>query len=274
MSLDKVKKIYDTLHDFESDKRETLSYPIHKKLNFPKEENIQDINDWIENKKLIPELAHILDAGCGTGYSLLYFCGQSSQRSGVGISVSPSEIHDGNQAAKEKYLENKCRFLVQDFTQLLPDNFDAILALESLKHAPDLNKALHNLSSHLKENGKIIIVEDFYVPNRVEENLQNKFLDYWSVPSLHTEKYYEELLQENDMQITATHDFTPYVFKKYKKMNLLKIQLLDKALDIMRSERKKVLSRIFNGGWIMDHFYNVGAFEYKMMVTEKIKRNA
>ncbi len=267
MSVNKVKNIYDVLFSFEQKKKNQLSYPIHKKLNFSSEK-IQDITDWILHENLIPEHSHILDAGCGTGFGLMKFC--STQNStGLGISVSPKEIESATKSAKQKELTAACSFEVLDFTQKFNASFDIIIAIESLKHAPDLSQALQNLSNHLNTKGHLIIIEDFYIPELAPQSLQDKFLNYWCVQELYEEKDYINILSKSNLKIKRTEDFTPLVFRKNTKVNMLKMAFLEKAKMLLKNKDKQELSRIYNGGIIMDHFYNIGAFEYKALVFSK-----
>jgi len=176
-----IKYLYDQLVQFESTTRTEAAYPIHKKLNFHLSENtssFQDITDWLAHHIDIPDDAHILDAGCGVGYTLLSLC-QNTQRTGVGISLSPEEINRANAAAKSANLSKQCRFKVHSFNESLNEQFDLIIAIESTKHSIDLKETLATLSKSLKPEGQLLILEDFLTKEPISLSLKNRFEDYW-----------------------------------------------------------------------------------------------
>ncbi len=259
--MDKVKSIYDSLFSLEHKKKGRRSYPIHKRLKFQGEYN--DITEWIQDQFDIPNDARILDAGCGTGYTLLECC-KHTKRSGIGISLSSREVHSANQSALRMNLAASCEFRVHDYALPLNEKFDVIIAIESLKHAPDLKRTLANLSGHLKSGGQFIFVEDFYIPNKVSASLGKTFLEKWSVSDLYDEAYYTDYLSELGLKPLKTQDFTSMIYKKRAWTTRAKITTTHLASHFLKGEKKE-LSHIYEGGLIMDYFYNKGAFEYKLV---------
>ncbi len=267
MARSEVKRIYDVLFSFERGKKGGASYPIHKKLDFSKIKNeSQDITDWLIESNWIKEGTRILDAGCGTGYTLLQFC-KHLGCTGLGISLSEKEIESCKASAKKMGLENSAEFKTLSFTDVRTSGLDWILAIESLKHAPDLEKAIDNISTCLLPDGRMLILEDFFIEGKAPGHMCERFMDYWSVQKMYTEKDYRSILEKSGMKLIDVHDFTSLVYKKNKKANLLKMAMVEKFQRFMGNDDKRELSRIFNGGLIMDHFYAIGAFEYKMMIV-------
>jgi cyclopropane fatty-acyl-phospholipid synthase-like methyltransferase len=266
MSSDAVKHIYDALFSLDKNKKGGESYPIHKPLDF--KDGHTDITDWIQQHISIADGAAILDAGCGTGFTLLELCKDTNIK-GLGISLSQDEVQRANASAEKRGIEERCSFKVHDFGEPLNQKFDLIFAIESLKHSPDIKKTFANLVAHLNDKGRIIIMEDYYIPNKVSDKLGNKFLENWSVGELYTADFYINEFKELNAHLIHQNDFTDLVFKKNKLITRGFISGVGLLSKIIPTGKNKSLARIYQGGLIMDYFYKVGAFEYKMLVFEK-----
>ncbi len=261
-----IKYLYDQLVQFESAQRADTAYPIHKKLNFSlaeKSQSFQDITDWLAHHIEIPDYAHILDAGCGVGYTLLSLC-QNTNRTGIGISLSPEEISRANAAAKSKQLAQRCNFKVHSFNQPLAAKFDLIIAIESLKHSVDLKQTLKTLTQSLKPEGQLVIVEDFLTNKAISLSLKKRFEDYWHLQDTYTFAFYEKELNKHKLMITNRHDLTPLVTQKNSFKVISKYYAL-RMLSILPHNRTKELSRIFGGGFLMDYFYAKGNLTYELL---------
>lgn len=266
MSTDAVKQIYDALFSLEENKKGGASYPIHKPLDF--KDGYMDITDWIRQHISIADDASILDAGCGTGFTLLELC-RDTNVNGLGISLSQDEVHCANTSAKKRGVEKRCSFMVHDFGQPLGQKFDVIFAIESLKHASDIKHTFANLVNHLNDNGRIVIIEDYYIPNKVSEKLGNIFLDNWFVKELYMEEFYLDEFKKLGADLVQQKDFTDLVYKKNKLITRGMISGVGLLSKVLPKGKNRSLAEIYQGGLIMDYFYRMGAFEYKMLVFSK-----
>lgn len=266
MSTKEVTSIYDSLFSFERKQKGEDSYPIHKKLSF--DDGTKDITEWINRNIDISADAHILDAGCGTGFTLLELC-KDNQRTGIGISLSEKEVESARLSSQKNKVSEKCQFKVHDYGKSLDEKFDAIIAIESLKHAPDLKSTLSNLAGLLKEKGKIIIVEDNYIEGKVKAHLGKTFMKKWSVQELYTLSFYEHQMNSLGLKKSFIQDFSSLLPKRNNMRNKVMISIIGFVSKILPQGEKKELMNILHGGLIMDHFYETGAFEYQLMVFEK-----
>jgi ubiquinone/menaquinone biosynthesis C-methylase UbiE len=99
---------------------------------------------------------HLLDAGCGPGETAVYLARQFEVRV-TGVTVSAFEVEKASQRAEAGGVGNLAHFEYGDFTKLdYPDGtFDAVLALESLQNAPDLDQVLGELYRVLRPGGRL-----------------------------------------------------------------------------------------------------------------------
>lgn len=271
-----VGNLYDDLAGFESLLRQGKSqnsYSIHKRLFFARSEatqHLQDINEWILEKLPINQEGRVLDAGCGVGHTLLTFC-QQSQMSGLGISLSAKEVGKAQTTASHVQLADRCQFVQQSFEQPFGQKFDTIIAIESLKHAPNLKDALSNLAGALNENGCMIIVEDFGQPHWQEElDLQAAFLQHWSVQKFYTLQDYTDILLPILGEVKQEiHDFTPFMEAKSASKMRTRYRWLSRLRPLVLFPFFKSILSTFAGGFLLDYFYAKDWVKYQLLFLQK-----
>jgi cyclopropane fatty-acyl-phospholipid synthase-like methyltransferase len=103
---------------------------------------------------------HLLDAGCGPGAPAVQIAEETGARV-TGITVSNFEVGAGQQRARAHGLTDRVRFEYGDYTSLsFPDgSFDAVLAVETLQCAPDLDRVLGELLRVLRPGGRIAVAD-------------------------------------------------------------------------------------------------------------------
>ncbi len=271
-----VGSLYDDLAGFESlvgQAKQKKSYSIHKKLYFNQSietQHLSDINEWILEKLPIDPSGKVLDAGCGVGNTLLTFC-KNSQMTGLGVSLSAKEISKAKAAAEESVLSKRCQFKQQSFDLPFDQKFDTIIAIESLKHAPDLPKALQNIATSLNENGCLIIVEDFGIKNwKTDHKHQKAFLDNWSVQKFYTlEDFTDSLLPHLGKVKQEVFDFTPFMETKSANKMLKRYRLLQMLRPLVLFPFLKSILSTFAGGFLLDYFYAKGLVKYQLLFLQK-----
>jgi ubiquinone/menaquinone biosynthesis C-methylase UbiE len=116
-------------------------------------------------RKVVEPLAlrrgeHVLDAGCGLGTSGVQLGNEFGVRV-TGVTISPVEAGRAAARANAAGVSDLVSFEVGDFHALsFPEHhFDAVVAMESLMHATDLQKALLELHRVLRPGGRVAISE-------------------------------------------------------------------------------------------------------------------
>jgi ubiquinone/menaquinone biosynthesis C-methylase UbiE len=107
---------------------------------------------------LLPPLpAKLLDLGCGTGWTSVFFAKRGYDVTGTDI--APDMISNAIQLKENSRLVN-LSFMTADYeTMEFEEEFDAVLFFDSLHHAVDEKNALQSAYMALKENGICITVE-------------------------------------------------------------------------------------------------------------------
>jgi SAM-dependent methyltransferase len=106
---------------------------------------------------LPPPPARLLDVGCGTGWTSLFFARRGYEV--VGIDISPDAIRHADQAREQLRLKN-VQFLVRDYEDMTFEaEFDCAVFYDSLHHAVDEELALRAVHRSLKSGGICVTSE-------------------------------------------------------------------------------------------------------------------
>lgn len=267
--VSKIEHIYNSLFEFEEGKKKQI-YPIHKKLQFEKSldfKKFTDISDWILANLELNQSSNILDAGCGVGYVLLKLC-EAYKCKGLGISLSNKEIEAAKLNAQTQQLNENCLFRVQNFDDVKDETFDLVIAVESIKHSSNVKDTLVRFQQYLKEDGQILIVEDYLNPAYKNHSLTNKFSYAWNVPIVYTENEFKDYYEQAKLSCVESIDFTSFIFKRNSLLTQIKLNLLKLSNLFVSTQKKQTKLNIYKGALIMDYFYAKGIFEYKLKVLK------
>lgn len=105
--------------------------------------------------------ARVLDVGCGVGRWSRLLASRGAEV--TGIDLSPTMIEEARRRARAGGLADRCRFQVQDCTQLaVGGQFDLILCVTVLQHLRDagaVGAALSRIVRHLAPQGRLVVLE-------------------------------------------------------------------------------------------------------------------
>jgi SAM-dependent methyltransferase len=104
----------------------------------------------------------IADAGCGYGRFAVFVAGQAPT-----LVVDGYTLSDVQQAFAEQVLArlqlSRSRVLLQSFDRL-QRQYDAIVAIESLGHSPNVGATLGHWARQLRSGGVIVIIDELFRP--------------------------------------------------------------------------------------------------------------
>lgn len=256
-----VADIYNSLFIFESKKR-SQAYPIHKKLSL--DNNETDLIDWISSEIEFGENNNVLDAGCGTGYSLIKLAKEKGIK-GAGISISSNEVEFAKKQATDLKIEKQVSFQQSSFDSPILNTYDKILAIESLKHSDYLVHTLRNLSEALAINGQLVIADDFVIKPHSKIDEQRKL---WKAPSFMSLSEFARILNQQDNFQVLKYNFT----NKVKTRNAVLLRLLitlTKLTKLFSVGHLATLIETYLGGLLLELLYVQGIVSYHVIIATK-----
>lgn len=259
--MDVVSQIYDGLFRFEKGKdNQGRGYPIHKRLQFEDGE-VQDIYEWLLAEFDWSGCGEILDAGCGVGYGSLLLA-RHTQAQITGISISAAEIQQAEANARQQGLGHRTHFQQASFEEAPRKTYDAIIAVESLKHSLLLGTSLKSLSRQLKRGGRLFIVEDFYEGAR-KGRLAGQYAADWALEAAYRVEDYTPALPD------AQYRDLTHLMPSKNRASLWAKQCLLTVMARLHTRRPFNVYRVFRGGIYLDRLYARQEMKYGCLVYQK-----
>ncbi|WP_410648413.1 SAM-dependent methyltransferase [Amycolatopsis sp. cmx-4-54] len=158
---DELGKMYDQTTPLSialNDGQEHLAYWYGKEDDTTVFEAAQRITRKVADTLYLRPGERLLDAGCGVGAPAVLVAKETGALV-TGITVSAAQVAEGERRAFESGLSRSVRFERGDYQSIAyPDgSFDAIMAIESLMHAPDLDAVLAEFHRVLRPGGRLAL---------------------------------------------------------------------------------------------------------------------
>jgi cyclopropane fatty-acyl-phospholipid synthase-like methyltransferase len=131
---------------------------VHKQLDQDPLIQFREAYRWVDQAGA----QLVADAGCGYGGFAVFVSGQALTLSVDGYTLSDVQQAVAQQALARLHL-SKSRVLLQSYDRL-ERRYDAVVAIESLGHSPNVGATLHHWASHLRPGGVVVIIDELFRP--------------------------------------------------------------------------------------------------------------
>ncbi len=113
----------------------------------------------------LPEGAHVLDVGCGPGWTSAFLARQGYRV--TGFDIAPDMITLARRRAAREGVADSCEFVVADSESFdLGIQVDAVLVYDTLHHTQREEQVLVNCYRHLEPGGRILLAEPGWLHGR------------------------------------------------------------------------------------------------------------
>lgn len=110
-----------------------------------------------ENGESLIHTADALDAGCGTGNTVLALARQFPEARFVGVDLCEASLNKARQRATAEQIQN-VEFIQANLLELdLGRTFDVIVSFGVLHHLTDPTRGLCRIASHLRPHGRLVL---------------------------------------------------------------------------------------------------------------------
>lgn len=180
--------------------------------------------------------SHILDAGCGCGWTSVFLCRRGRCRV-TGITLSAEQVRLARRLAGGSRVGGRVDFLQRDFCDSgFPDSFFShVIASESSCHAGDKAVWLAEMHRVLRPGGRLVIA-DYYLRCREadldtrQRQLYGIFCRGFTVPNLPFLGDMEDWIAAAGFQLVGNVDITRALIPTARHIRLLGLLTLPFAL--------------------------------------------
>ena len=174
ISKQDIKNYYNRnqiLYDvFYSKGTDGLHYGFWEKNTRNHPDSIMNTTRFIAKCLKVNQNDKVLDAGCGIGGCSIYLA-KKYGADVVGITLSDIQLKMARKKSLKSGLQNKVRFLIQDFTKTSfnDGSFSKIFGVESICHSEKKIDFLNEAYRLLKKGGRITISDGFQIRTNLSE---------------------------------------------------------------------------------------------------------
>lgn len=154
----------------------------------------------------------VLDAGCGVGGPMREIARHSGARI-VGVNLIPEQVEKARRYNEEAGLADHCEVVLGDFMDLPmgDDSFDAVLAIDSICHAPERTQAYRELFRVLKPNGlfatnDLVMTDRFNLDDPEHQRIKTGFAMGNGIPNVATAEECRTSFTEAGFELLEARD--------------------------------------------------------------------
>jgi len=194
-------------------------------------------NNAKEGKKNLLDGANILEAGCGTGNTIIKLAETCSTGSFTGVDMTTNSLKIAKKNSEIKNLNN-LKFQEQNILNLdLGKKFNVIFCIGVLHHLADMQKGMQSLVNHLEDDGHLIMWL-YGKDGRFKLNLNQRMLS---------------VLFQNESSLKKKVELTKMILKNESNKYLdCHFNVPDSKIEDKWSEGVEFLLK--NDNWIVDQF--------------------
>src|SRR5262245_22031294 len=226
---------------------------VHKHLDQDPLIQFREACQWVQHTRA----EFVADAGCGYGGFAAFVASQAPA-----IHVDGYTLSDAQQTVAQQVFTRLClphaRVLLQSYDRLVRQ-YDAIVAIESLGHAPDVGATLQHWARHLRPGGLVVIIDEVFRPEMSPAHPEiQQFMQLWRFSVLLQRARVEALAQTAGLHIAAWDILS----ERYQVPN----RPDDVCDHLLQAYQHEGAHPGYIGGIWLEKFYNRGWVDYVLMV--------
>jgi SAM-dependent methyltransferase len=211
----------------------------------------------------------VLDAGCGFGGTMFDWHRRAGGRYD-GLTLSKVQVDVAERHARRQGIADACHFHLRSYDEPLAREYDAAVAIESLIHAPDLDRTVANLAGALVPGGLLLVLDDMATGDLDAARPADAALvrANWGCPGrFPTDGDFRAAMRRAGMTIVHEEDLSPLM--RLRSATFLAKQeraytLLRRAIPV--APVRTVISA-FLGGVALERLHGAGDVDYRLIVA-------
>jgi cyclopropane fatty-acyl-phospholipid synthase-like methyltransferase len=228
------------------------------------------VNELLLRHGGLPRKPRVLDAGCGFGGTVFHL---HAKLGGTydGITLSRPQQRVASKQARRSGIDDACRFHLRSYDDAIAGRYDAVIAVESLSHAPDLRRTIANLASSLVPGGRLVLVEDMAAEAIEASHPSEAHLlrEHWGCRPFPSIADHETALAAAGLQVVERIDLTPRVrHRPIEQLERARARYSALQRRIPVAMVRRVLSA-YLGGIALEKLYAAGKARYSLLVATR-----
>jgi SAM-dependent methyltransferase len=254
------------------------SFTMHKRLGVEATEHtdghrtagLEYVNERLLAVAGLRPGPRVLDAGSGFGGTIFHWQSRIGGRY-EGVTLSRVQLAVAEREAQRRGIADHCRFRVQSYDEQLESGFDAVVAVESLIHSPDLHRTMPNLASALRPGGVLLVLDDMaacdldrYRP--VEADLLRR---HWGCARYWTYDDYRSALDRAGLFLVHEEDLSALMRPRCAEV----LDRLERRYSLLHRRIPLLAVRTvvsaYLGGIALERLHGLGTVRYRLLVARK-----
>jgi SAM-dependent methyltransferase len=245
---------------------------VHRALADPSaggRPTVTRIHDLLTEALPLRSLAHVLDAGCGMGGTMIALAARSPARF-TGLTLSPRQAEIARRALARLGLADRVEIRTQHYDEPVAARVDAVVAVESLAHSPDPKTSVCVLAAQLDPGGWLAIGDDMPLPAARGTADLALFQQGWRLPVLLSAAEWSATLRECGCEVVVDRDLSADL----RPRSLARIAALERVnrwlLRITPTAAVRGLLDSYRGGLALERLYRRGLMSYRLLVARTL----
>jgi len=219
----------------------------------------------------LPPAPRVLDAGCGFGGTMFHWQRRVGGRHD-GLTLSKVQVGVGERHARKRGIADVCRFHRRSYDAALEPDYDAIVAIESLIHAPDLRHTIANLAGGLRPGGVLLVLDDMATRDLDAAAPADAALvrANWGCPGhFPTDDDFRSAIAGAGLQLVAEEDFSPLMRVRPAHLLARQERVLARVKRAVPLTPIHTVASAFLGGVALERLHGSGDVDYRLLVARR-----
>lgn len=217
----------------------------------------------------------VLDLGCGVGATMVRLAQEMDVRV-TGVTISREQAEIGAKRLAGAGVADRCDIVCADFSHLPPEpRYHAIVAIESVVHAPSLPELIGSLAARLHPGGRLILCDDWLTDKDptlpARERCLTQYRAGWRIGSTHTVADVTAMAERAGLRLIEDLDLTAYLHLGRPRDRL--INLVVNATRVLPRVHDRMVEKPFwanmIGGSALQAALARGWLAYHLLVLER-----
>jgi SAM-dependent methyltransferase len=258
------------------------SFTMHKRLGIEPAQHaggrrtagVEYVNDRLLAMADLPHAPEVLDAGCGFGGTIFHWQPRIGGQY-EGLTLSRVQASVAQREARRRGIADICRFRVQSYDEPLARSFDAVIAIESLTHSPDVHRTVSNLSSALRPGAMLLLLDDMAVRDLdrhrpAEADLLRR---HWGCAHCWTYHDYRAALSRAGLSLLREEDLSALMRPRREEI----LDRLERTYSFLHQRiplrPARTVVSAYLGGIALERLHASGDVHYRLLVASKGDRS-